>query len=191
MALPYDLVILDRDGVINVDRAESVRSPHEFLLLPGVADAIALLNAEKVPVVIATNQAVVGRGDLSLGGLDAIHAHMAHLLNKAGAHIDHIFYCTDVDGLTSNRRKPAPGMLFEAMDRYDVSPNRTVMIGDAMRDFDAAHCAGCDFYLVRTGHGEHTEKELKNKLLSKTLVGIADDLRGAVYQIRKNKKGIS
>lgn len=183
MGFPYDLVILDRDGVINRDNPASVRSVADFTLLPGVVDAIAHLNALAVPVVVATNQAVVGRGDLSLAGLHRIHDHMAHLLAQGGARVDHIIYCTDTSVTPNNRRKPAPGMLVEAMAHYHTPPHKTIMIGDALRDYEAARAAGCDFLLVRTGHGARTETGFNLspvKPLPPSIVAITDDLWAAI-----------
>jgi len=147
------LVLLDRDGVINVDRPDSVKSIHEFKLLSDVGRAIRLLNMHKIPVVVITNQAVVGRGQLSENGLHKIHDHMCNLIASDSAEINDIFYCTDTTIEPHQRRKPAPGMLLEAMEKYSIAPQNTLMVGDALRDLQAAENAQCHKMLVKTGKG--------------------------------------
>lgn len=173
--------MLDRDGVINVDRSTSVKSWEEFTFLPFVKDAIRALNLAKIPVVIITNQAVVGRHELSLEGLHDIHAKMQKELSQKEAHIDHIFYCTDTTIEPHLRRKPAPGMLLEALTLFKARPTHSYMIGDALRDLEAAYHANCHRLLVRTGKGLITEKEGIPKFL--TPVSIFDDLKGAVKDL--------
>jgi D-glycero-D-manno-heptose 1,7-bisphosphate phosphatase len=155
-AAPYSLVLLDRDGVINKDNPQSVHSVAEFEILPGVPQAIQRLNKTGKNVALVTNQAVVGRGDISPEILETIHAHMVSELKKEDAFLDHLYICTDTSVLPHNRRKPAPGMLLEAMADFKAAPSTTVMIGDATRDYQAALSAGCSFILVLTGKGEKT-----------------------------------
>ena len=100
-----DRVRLDRDGVINRDCPQSVRSVAEFELLPGVAQAISLLNKAHIPIAVITNQAVVGRGDIPLEELDRIHQKMQFLLAEQQAHIDEIYFCTDVTVEPNFRRR--------------------------------------------------------------------------------------
>jgi 1-acyl-sn-glycerol-3-phosphate acyltransferase len=153
------LVLLDRDGVINVNSPTSVRHVGEFEFLPGAVEAIHLLNKAGIKVAVATNQANVGRGKLSEATLHDIHAHMRAELEKKGAHIDHIFYCPDAPETNSHRRKPNPGMLEEALAMFQAMPSETSMIGDDIRDLQAASKAGCIRHLVLTGHGEKTIKD--------------------------------
>lgn len=173
-----DLVMLDRDGVINVDRPTSVKTWEEFIFLPSVENAIHILNQANIPVAIITNQAVVGRDELSLAGLHAIHAQMQKNLAEKDAHIDHIFFCTDTTIEPHYRRKPAPGMLLEALKYFDARPAYSYLIGDALRDLEAAYHAGCQRILVRTGKGAKTEKEGLPNFLKP--VSIYDDLITAV-----------
>ncbi len=154
-----DLVMLDRDGVINVDRPTSVRTWEEFIFLPSVENAIYALNQANIPVAIITNQASVGRNDLSLEDLNYIHLQMQNSLMKKGAHIDHIFFCTDTTIEPHYRRKPAPGMILEALKHFNARPAHSWMIGDALRDLEAAYHADCHRILVRTGKGLITEKK--------------------------------
>jgi D-glycero-D-manno-heptose 1,7-bisphosphate phosphatase len=151
--------MLDRDGVINRDCPQSVRSVAEFELLPGVAQAISLLNKAHIPIAVITNQAVVGRGDIPLEELDRIHQKMQFLLAEQQAHIDEIYFCTDVTVEPNFRRKPAPGMLKEALKKFRARAKYSPFIGDALRDLQAAVDADCPRILVRTGKGLQTEQQ--------------------------------
>jgi D-glycero-D-manno-heptose 1,7-bisphosphate phosphatase len=151
------LAMLDRDGVLNRDRPDSVKSPAELELLDGAAAAVARLNRAGVKVALVTNQSVVGRGIIPSQMLDLIHRHLAERLARHGARLDALFVCTDPPGPPSPRRKPAPGMLREAMQRFRVAPDEAVMIGDDLRDLQAAAAAGCARILVRSGKGAATQ----------------------------------
>jgi D-glycero-D-manno-heptose 1,7-bisphosphate phosphatase len=146
-------VLLDRDGVINEDRPRSVRSVHDFVLLPHVAEAIATLTRHGYLVIVITNQAVVGRGDLALETLEAIHDRMRSLIARAGGRIDAVHVCphTERDGCAC--RKPQPGLLLEAQRTYGFDLAETWFVGDALRDIQAAEAAGCRSALVLTGKG--------------------------------------
>ncbi|MCX8506810.1 MAG: HAD-IIIA family hydrolase [Alphaproteobacteria bacterium] len=160
-----ELVLLDRDGVINENRPDSVKSKSELVLIAGAANAIARLNEAGIGVAIVTNQSVVGRGLISQAQLDEIHEFLLECLwVEGGARIDHIYYAPDAPDSASIRRKPRPGMLFEAMADFKVSAKHTVMIGDNLTDFEAAYEAGCDFHLVRTGNGQSHEEKFRHEL---------------------------
>ncbi len=177
MTLPR-LILLDRDGVINIDRPDSVKSVDECVMIAGSAAAIALLNQAGIKVCVITNQSVVGRAIISASQLDAIHHHLKQELAKAGAHLDEILACFDTPDYPTHRRKPNAGMLEEAMQMFDVLPSETLMIGDAVTDLQAAASAGCVRALVRTGKGAITQ----HNALLKTLepVALFDDLAHAV-----------
>lgn len=163
------LVLLDRDGVINVDRPDSVKSRSEFCLIPGAAAAIKLLNEASIPIAIVTNQAVVGRGDLTEEGLDDIHTYLDDLLKEEGAFVDKIFACTSADS-ANFRRKPHPGLLLEALAMFHVNPLEAVLVGDSLRDLEAARAIDCPRILVRTGKGNETvEKGLPSHVLPVTI----------------------
>jgi len=149
-----DLVIIDRDGVVNIDCPESVKSWENFDFIEKVPQAIALLNKAGICVVVATNQAVVGRQELSAEGLQEIHDRMQAHLKEKGAFLDAIYVCTHTQFESSLRRKPMPGMLLEAMADFKTMPDKTVMVGDDLRDLQAAVSAGCRKILVKTGKGE-------------------------------------
>ncbi|OJW54003.1 MAG: hypothetical protein BGO67_08030 [Alphaproteobacteria bacterium 41-28] len=163
------LVLLDRDGVINVDRPDSVKSRDEFTLLPDVIPAIKLLNEASIPIAIVTNQAVVGRGELTRDGLEDIHDYFKDILKKKGAFIDKIYACTSTDSKNFHR-KPNPGLLLDALDHFQVKPHEAILIGDALRDLEAASAIKCPRILVRTGKGNKTlEKGLPPAVLPITI----------------------
>ncbi len=163
------LILLDRDGVINVDRPDSVKSRDEFDVLPGVIAAIKLLNEASIPIAIVTNQAVVGRGELTGEGLEEIHEYFKDILNKKGAFIDKIYACTSTDPQNSYR-KPNPGLLLEALNDFQVKPHEAILIGDALRDLEAASAIKCPRILVRTGKGLETlQKGLPPTVLPVTI----------------------
>jgi D-glycero-D-manno-heptose 1,7-bisphosphate phosphatase len=151
------VVLLDRDGVLNEDRADYVKNPGELVLIPGVGEAIAKLNGAGLRIAIVSNQSAVGRGIISQGMLDEINARLLSELRKAGAKIDLFLVCTDAPGQPSQRRKPAPGMLREALTHFRAQPLDAVMIGDQVSDLLAAKAAGCARFLVRTGKGAQTQ----------------------------------
>lgn len=157
MMRPGDLLLLDRDGVLNEDRPDSVRTPADLVLLPRAAEALARFNRAGVRVAVVTNQSVVGRGLIDEAALERIHARLRDELGRAGARLDAILYAPDPPDAPGLRRKPGPGMLEEAIRRFGADPARTVMIGDALRDLEAAAAAGCRRVLVRTGKGRETQ----------------------------------
>jgi len=151
------LVLLDRDGVINEDRADHVKSPDEFKMIEGAAPAVAALNSAGHKVALITNQSGVGRGLYDEAMLARIHDKMRDELARAGGHLDAIFICPDAPWEATDRRKPGPGMIREALAQYRTSPGEAVMIGDALRDLEAAASAGVARVLVRTGKGATTQ----------------------------------
>jgi D-glycero-D-manno-heptose 1,7-bisphosphate phosphatase len=147
------LVLIDRDGVLNQDRSDYVKHPGELIMIPGSARAVARLNNAGIKVAVCTNQACIGRGIIDQAMLDRIHQTLREELARDGAHLDAIFFCPDHPDRASRRRKPGPGMLEEAMQRFHASPSETPMIGDNLPDLRAAATVGCPRHLVRTGHG--------------------------------------
>lgn len=150
------LVLLDRDGVLNEDRQDSVKAPEELVLIKGSVEAVATLKRAGHFVVVVTNQSVVGRGIINHDTLDRIHEKLGLALSRAGGRLDDILVCPDPPWAASERRKPAPGMLNEAISRFAALPTETVMIGDALRDLQAAAAAGCQRILVLSGKGRKT-----------------------------------
>jgi len=150
------MILLDRDGVLNEDRSDYVKSPDELILVPGAASAVARLNQAGVLTVVVTNQGAIGRGLFDLDMLALIHQKLHAELAREGAHIDEILFCPDHPDHPTERRKPAPGMLLEALSRHGGVAEETPMIGDTLRDMQAAAAIGCPRMMVRTGHGENT-----------------------------------
>lgn len=153
------LVLLDRDGVLNEDRADYVKHPGELVVIAGAGEAIARLNRAGIKVAVVSNQSAVGRGIISLDMLAQINARLMSDLARAGAKIDLFLVCTDAPGVLSQRRKPAPGMLREALVHFRTSPVEAVMIGDQLSDLRAAQAAGIGRFLVRTGKGAQTQAQ--------------------------------
>lgn len=147
------LVLLDRDGVLNEETPNYVKHPGELQLIPGAAGAVARLNAAGLKVAVCTNQSVVGRGIIDEAMLGRIHQKLSEELAREGARLDMILACTDHPDRATRRRKPGPGMLEEAIRRFNADPAQTPMIGDNLRDLEAAVAIGCPRHLVRTGHG--------------------------------------
>ena len=145
------LVILDRDGTINVDSDEYVKSADEWMPLPGALEAIARLNHAGWHVVVATNQSGLGRGLLDMAAVNAVHAHMQRQLAAAGGRIDAVFLCPHAPDEGCQCRKPAPGLLLQIGERYGVDLAQVPYVGDSLRDMQAAFAAGCEPHLVCTG----------------------------------------
>jgi D-glycero-D-manno-heptose 1,7-bisphosphate phosphatase len=175
------LVMLDRDGVLNEDRRDFVKTPDELVLIPGAAAAVARLNRAGLKVAICTNQSCVGRGIVTLDRLERIHAHLRTLLAREGAGIDAIFLCPHAPWEGCACRKPQAGLLREALRRFGTAPSDAAMIGDGLRDLQAAKSVGCARHLVRTGHGAETlGTGVPHEVLP---VGVHDDLAGAVASV--------
>ena len=149
-------VVLDRDGVINRDRADYVKTPAELVFLPGSLDAIAALGRAGFGIVVATNQSGVGRGLFSIADLDAIHDRLRADVSAAGGHLVGIFACPHAPDAGCTCRKPRPGLLERISHWAGIEPAQMVVVGDSARDLEAARGAGARAVLVRTGHGEHT-----------------------------------
>ena len=178
------LVLLDRDGVINEDRAEGILKLEHFTFLPRAAEALSMLTRAGFKTAICTNQSALGRGVLSFHEFDRIHAHMHHELRVMGAHLDRVYVAPDPAEAATNRRKPGPGMLLEALRDFKAEAAQTFFVGDMLRDAQAAHHAGCPFILVRTGKGEKTLSEgIPEPLQPKA---ICTDLFAAVQFILKD-----
>lgn len=150
------LAILDRDGVINQDSNAFIKSPDEWIALPGSLEAIARLSRSGWRVVIASNQSGVARGLFSMNTLNAIHAKMRRELAAVGGSIDAIFVCPHGPDEGCACRKPKPGMFFDIARRYDIDLKNVPAVGDSLRDLQAASQAGCSPWLVLTGNGKKT-----------------------------------
>ncbi|MBI2566333.1 MAG: D-glycero-beta-D-manno-heptose 1,7-bisphosphate 7-phosphatase [Candidatus Schekmanbacteria bacterium] len=146
-------VFLDRDGVINRDRADFVKSWAELELLPGALAALRCLAAAEVAVVIVTNQSCVGRGLLSLAALHDIHARLLAAIEREGGRVDGVFFCPHRPEDHCPCRKPRPGLLLRAADELRLDLAASWLVGDAERDISAAVACGVRPLLVLTGKG--------------------------------------
>jgi D-glycero-D-manno-heptose 1,7-bisphosphate phosphatase len=152
------LVILDRDGVINHDSDLYIKTPDEWKPIAGSLGAIARFTQSGYQVVIATNQSGLGRGLFDMAALNAMHDKMHKAVNQLGGRIDAVFFCPHPQDAGCNCRKPRPGMLLEIARRFDVELADVPVIGDSLRDLQAASAAGARPILVLTGKGEQTLK---------------------------------
>jgi len=156
------LVILDRDGVINYDSDEYIKNPDEYIPLPGSLEAIARLNRAGYTVVVATNQSGIARGYFTEDTLAQMHAKLDRLLAQVGGKIDAIYHCPHGPDDHCDCRKPEPGLLRQILAQYTVDPAAVPVIGDSLRDLQAALTVGARPILVKTGKGERTLAKLAN-----------------------------
>lgn len=147
------LVVLDRDGTINHDSDEFIKSADEWQALPGALEAIARLNHAGWHVVVASNQSGLGRGLFEVGELNAIHTKMHQMLSALGGRIDAVFYCPHSPDENCRCRKPMPGLFEQIGERYGLDMSGVPAVGDSLRDVQAAAAAGCEPHLVLTGKG--------------------------------------
>ena len=178
------LVILDRDGTINADSDEFIKSPQEWQPLPGSLEAIARLNHAGWHVAVASNQSGLGRGLFDVASLNAMHAKMHKMLAALGGRIDAVFYCPHTEDDKCSCRKPLPGLYEQIGERFGVELKGVPVVGDALRDMQAAAAAGCEPHLVLTGKGaEFRGRELPPDFPAGTrvhdnLAAFADHLAG-------------
>jgi len=155
------LVILDRDGVINFDSDQYVKSADEWIPLPGSLEAIAELNQAGYQVTVATNQSGLARGLFTINDLHSMHQKMMDLLAPMGGRVDSIFFCPHVDEDQCDCRKPLPGLMRDIASRYRKTGSALPLtgvpiVGDSLRDLEAATTLGASPHLVLTGKGQKT-----------------------------------
>jgi D-glycero-D-manno-heptose 1,7-bisphosphate phosphatase len=173
------LVILDRDGVINFDSDQYVKSPAEWRPIPGSIEAIARLSQNGFRVAVATNQSGIGRGLFDMATFNAINDKMMEMVFRQGGRIDALFYCPHTADEACNCRKPRTGMLEEIGARFHAELKGVPSVGDSLKDLQAAEAVGAQPILVLTGKGRKTRKE--GGLPKKTVV--FDDLAEASRHI--------
>ena len=175
-------VFLDRDGVINRDSPNYIKSWAEFEFLPNSRKAITRLTQNGFTIILITNQSAVNRKMISRADLDHIHRCMTTACNARGGHIRDIFFCPHTPDEGCACRKPKPGLIFQARDKYNIDIRDTVMIGDSAKDIACARNAGCrQAILVRTGNIVKARRQLAEKNIQPDY--IAEDLLDAVSQI--------
>jgi D-glycero-D-manno-heptose 1,7-bisphosphate phosphatase len=157
--MPMKLIILDRDGVINADSDQFIKSPDEWKSLPGALEAIARLNQWGWRVVVASNQSGVGRGLFGMDTLNAINDKMVRSLAQVGGRLDAIFFCPHAADSTCECRKPKSGLFQQIAERFNVDLTGVPCVGDSLRDLQAGVSMGCEPYLVLTGKGMKTRED--------------------------------
>ncbi len=150
------LIILDRDGVINHDSDDYIKSPDEWLPIDGSLEAIAKLNKAGYTIAVATNQSGIARGLYDHETLEKIHQKLHHCVEEAGGRVDFIAYCPHGPDDGCDCRKPKPGLLIQIAKHYDISLKDVPFIGDSYRDLQAAQAVGAQPVLLKTGYGEKT-----------------------------------
>lgn len=184
MTDPKKVIFLDRDGTINRDSPDYIKSWDEFEFLPGSLKALAALTRAGYKLILITNQSAVGRGMVSLQTLNHTHSRLRAAVEAAGGRIESIFFCPHRPEDHCECRKPEPGLIRRACERYRIDPADTIMIGDSAKDILCGRNAGCGAtILVRTGNGREAEKALAGQNAPPDAV--ADDLLRAVEIIRR------
>lgn len=178
-------IILDRDGVINYDSDEYIKSPEEWVPIPGSLHAIAQLNRRGFQVFVATNQSGIARGFYDLETLSHIHEKMMRELSSHGGYIEEIFFCPHHPNEGCLCRKPKPGMFYQIQEKYSVNLTETFFIGDTMSDIQAAYTAGCMPLLVLTGKGQMALEKYPELL---TIPSFSDLAEAVEYVLSRQKK---
>jgi D-glycero-D-manno-heptose 1,7-bisphosphate phosphatase len=158
------VVFIDRDGVINFDSPDYIKSCDEVVFIPGSIEAMAALFKEGHQIFVITNQSVIGRNMVTMEGLKKIFDKMLDAVKEKGGKITEIFFCPHIPSDNCSCRKPEPGLFFQARDRYGLDLSNSAMIGDSAKDIIAASNAGIKYkILVLTGNGKKARKELEEK----------------------------
>jgi len=177
------LIILDRDGVINEDSDDFIKSPSEWKPIRGSLEALARLHRAGWHVVVATNQSGIARGLFDLDMLTRINETMHRQVAEAGGLIDAVLFCPHGPNDNCDCRKPKPGMLLEIGERLHMSLRGIPAVGDSLRDLQAARAAGADPVLVKTGKGSRTAA-MRNLDPD---IPVFNDLYGAVDSLLKKQ----
>ena len=162
------LVILDRDGVINHDSDQFIKSPAEWRPITGSIEAIARLNQSGYRVAVASNQSGIGRGLFDMATLNAINDKMMEMVFRQGGRIDAVFFCPHTAVENCACRKPRTGLLEEIAARFHTELKGVPLVGDSLKDLQCAEAVGAQPILVLTGKGKHTKET--ETLPRKTLV---------------------
>lgn len=179
--LPKSIIVLDRDGVINRDSEDYIKSPDEWIPIPGSLEAISLLHRAGYRVVVATNQSGLARGLFDEITLARIHQKMVDLVEAEGGYIEGVFYCPHGPDDGCDCRKPRAGLLRKIGSEFQTDLANCYLIGDSLRDLQAASSAGLLPILVRTGKGTETESHLFETGLPD--IPVFDDLLDAVMNL--------
>ncbi len=183
------LIILDRDGVINHDRDDFVKTPDEWQPIAGSMDAIAFLTQAGYTLAVATNQSGIGRKYFTMQTLNEMHSKMHRLVHQAGGEISGIWYCPHLAEHQCDCRKPKSGMIWDILQRFNANASDTWLVGDSLRDLQAIANVGGKPVLVRTGKGMKTLEKDADKLPVNTL--IFDDLLAFSQFVMQQEKDAS
>ncbi len=179
-------IFLDRDGVINENRSDYVKSWEEVRILPGALAALRALARLDRPIIVISNQSAVGRGLTTAEAVEDIHERLAREVAEAGGRIDAFYYCPHRPDEGCACRKPAPGLLLQAAQELNLDLTRSCLIGDAAGDILAALAVGSFPILVKTGLGEATIRVLPDEVRARCHV--AEDLADAVRWIAERDR---
>lgn len=158
------VLFVDRDGVINKDSTDYIKSWSEFEFLPRSLEAICRLSSNGFDVILITNQSVINRHFISENDLEEMHNRMEGVVRDHGGKIKDIFYCPHIPEEQCACRKPKPGLILQAQQKYQIDVSKTIMIGDSAKDIECAINAGCGgSILVHTGNGKEAEVSLVAK----------------------------
>jgi D-glycero-D-manno-heptose 1,7-bisphosphate phosphatase len=182
-------VFLDRDGVINENRPDYVKSLEEFVVLPGVLQALCLLSNTEMSVIVVSNQSAINRGLVNTETVEEINRHMIDLAQSVGGRIDAVFYCPHRPEEGCDCRKPRPGLLMEATRQLGIHLPGSYMVGDTLSDVQAALRVGAQPLMVLTGRGRKQAALLIEQGLEK--VPVFKDLREAAWWILKQESAPS
>ena len=178
------LVILGRDGILNKFREDHVKEPAEWEPIPGALEAVAKLNHAGWHVVVATNQAGIGRGMIDMAAVNAVHLHMIKMLAAKGGRLDAVFFCPHTRDEHCDCRKPQPGMMRDIAQRYGADLGQVPLVADTLRDLEAARAAGCPPHLLRTGRaGLVSEAEMAQWVAAVPGTLVHDDLGAFVSHL--------
>ena len=179
-------IFLDRDGVINANRADHVKSWEEFAFLPGAFDALKRIAASDFAILVTTNQAAIARGLTTDAAVREIHEHMSTEVARAGGRIDAVYYCPHLPDENCDCRKPRPGLYTRGAREWEIDLARSYVVGDAMADIAAAQAIGAAPILVLSGRGQ----EQRAVLEANHYAGfhVAHDLRDAVEWIWQKER---
>ncbi len=184
------LVILDRDGTINEDRDDFVKSADEWVAMPGALQAIARLNQAGWHTVVATNQSGLGRGLFDMATLNAMHAKMNAELAACGGRIDAVFFCPHAPSESCRCRKPLPGLFRQIGERYGVDLAQVPVVGDALRDLQAGSAAGCSTHLVLTGKSARLSEREREAIVGQVPgTGVHADLAAFAEWLLRRERG--
>ncbi|HVQ06760.1 MAG TPA: D-glycero-beta-D-manno-heptose 1,7-bisphosphate 7-phosphatase [Burkholderiaceae bacterium] len=171
------LVILGRDGIRNVYREDHVKSPDEWEPIPNALEAVARLNHAGWHTVVATNQSGIGRGMIDMASINSVHQRMMQRLAEAGGRLDAVFFCPHTPEDDCDCRKPRPGLMKQIAQRYGIELRTVPMVADTLRDLQAAHAAGCEPHLVRTGRAAAlTDKQVVEIVQQVPMTEVHDSL---------------